>query len=126
VAARIVSMNAPRPGLVRSGGGQEMLHSARMHLTLRDTARAEAQLATITSWLDDRRFQFTWGIIFADARPWMGQAWALSGDVGAARGRTGDAARMYRRVIGLWEGGDPDTRPVVEHARTRLAALPRR
>jgi len=56
----------------------------------------------------------------------MGHAWALSGDVAAARGRTDDAARMYRRVIGLWEGGDPDTRPVVDHARTRLAALLRR
>jgi hypothetical protein len=32
---------------------------------------------------------------------------------------------MYRRVIGLWGGGDPDLNPVVDHARARLDSLSR-
>lgn len=33
---------------------------------------------------------------------------------------------MYRRVIGLWGGGDPDLNPVVDHARAALDSLSRR
>ena len=29
---------------------------------------------------------------------------------------------MYRRVVGLWGGGDPDVQPVVDQARAKLAA----
>jgi hypothetical protein len=43
-----------------------------------------------------------------------------------ARGRPAEAARLYRRVIELWGGGDADLQPVVDRARERLSALPGR
>ncbi|HET7372217.1 MAG TPA: hypothetical protein VFJ20_02500, partial [Gemmatimonadaceae bacterium] len=60
----------------------------------------------------------------AGPRPWLGGAWLLAGDLAAARRRLPDAARMYRRVIGLWGGGDADLQPVVGEARAKLASLP--
>jgi tetratricopeptide (TPR) repeat protein len=114
----------------RSGGwvfprvGPEHLGLATYHLALRDTAGAEARLAEIEQPLQEHPFEFSVGIGYGgDPRPWLGRAWLLSGDLAAARHRPEDAARMYRRVIGLWGGGDPDLQPVVHQARAKLGAL---
>ena len=125
--AELDSMIAPQEGVTRGPWvGPQHLESAKYHLALGDTAGAEAQLAEIERVLHHRPFQFSVGLTFSDPRPWMGRAWSLSGDVAVARGRPDEGARMYRRVIGLWGGGDPDLTPVVDHARARLSSLPGR
>jgi hypothetical protein len=106
--------------------GPEHLASAEHHLALGDTARAEAILAQIEQPLNDSPFQFNVSLLLGSHRPWLGHAWMLSGDLFAARRRPEAAARKYRRVIGLWEGGDPDLTPVVTRARARLDSLSRR
>ena len=122
--ASLDSTNAPHEGWMRIAPvGREHLESAKYHLALGDTAVAEAQLAEIEGILYHRPFQYSPGLVFSDLRPWMGLAWSLKADVAAARGRADEAVRLYRRVIGLWEGGDPEVDPVVEHARTRLRSL---
>ena len=102
------------------------LASAEYHLALADTVRAEAQLAWIEQIFHGRYFRYSASWSHPGERPWLGHAWLLTGDVAAARGRRDDAERMYRRVIGLWAGGDPEVTPVVEQARSRLGTLPRR
>jgi hypothetical protein len=97
------------------------LGSANNHLALRDTAGAEARLAEIEQAFNYREFRFS---ITNGGGPWVGNAWMLSGDLAAARRRFAEAARMYRRVIGLWGGGDPDLQPLVDKARARLESLP--
>ena len=106
--------------------GPEYLWSATYHVALRDTTGAEKQLEEIERALEYRPFQYSPGMMFSDPRPWMGHAWLLAGDLAARRGRPEEAARMYRRVIGLWGGGDPDLNPVVDHARAGLDSLSRR
>ena len=103
----------------------DQLESATYHLALGDTAGAQARLADIEQPLQEHPFQFSVSLGYGGAE-WLGHAWLLSGDVAAARQRAEDASRMYRRVIGLWGGGDADLQPVVEQARTKLAALSRR
>ena len=121
------SIFAPKEGSMRIPPiGRQHLESAKNHLALADTTGAELQLAEIERILHHRPFRFSFSMVFGDPRPWMGHAWSLAGDVAAARRRPEDAARMYRRVIGLWGGGDPDLVSVVEHARARLESLPRR
>ena len=102
--------------------GELMLLSAEQHLAIRDTAGALARLAEIEKPFTDRHFQY---VVTRSYGPplWSGRAWLLAGDIAAARGQLDEARRMYRRAIGLWEGGDPDVMPVVERARTRLASL---
>jgi hypothetical protein len=118
------SVIAPKEGMMRIPPfGPQHLESAKYHLALGDTAGAEARLADIERILHHRPLQFSLGLRLGAPRPWMGHAWSLSGDVAAARGRPEEAARMYRRVIGLWGGGDPDLTPVVDHARARLDSL---
>jgi hypothetical protein len=97
------------------------LFSAEQHLALGDTLGAEARLSEIERPFNDQRFQYV-GTMYA-AGTWSGRAWLLSGDVAAARGRREEASRMYRRVIGLWGGGDANLKAVVDQARARLAAL---
>jgi hypothetical protein len=106
--------------------GPEHLASSEYHLALGDTARAEKLLAQIEQPLNDSPFQFNVSLLLGSHRPWLGHAWMLSGDLAAARRRPEMAARMYRRVIGLWAGGDPDLTPVVNQARARLDSLSRR
>jgi len=106
--------------------GPEHLASAEHHLAVGDTAGAETLLAQIEQPLNDSPFQFNVSLLLGTARPWLGRAWSLSGDLAAARRRPEAAARMYRRVIGLWGGGDPDLTPVVNRARARLDSLSRR
>jgi tetratricopeptide (TPR) repeat protein len=127
VLAAMDSMFAPEPGEMRIPPvGPQQLESAKYHLALGDTTGAEAQLATIEQILQHRPLQYSFGLTFGEPRPWMGRAWSLAGDVAAARGRPTEAARLYRRVVGLWGGGDPDLTPVVDHARARLDSLSRR
>jgi len=124
--AEIDSAIAPSAGRFSSMDGPQHLTSAKYHLALRDTTGAESQLAEVERILQHRPLQYSFGLTFSDARPWMGHAWSLAGDVAAARGRRDEAARMYRRVIGLWSGGDADVEPVVQHARVSLESLSRR
>lgn len=125
--ARMDSAMAPKPNERRIPPfGPEYFWSATYHVALRDTAGAEKQLAEIEGILEYRPFQYSPGMVFSDQRPWIGQAWSLAGDLAARRGRPEEAARMYRRVIGLWGGGDPDLKPVVDHARAALDSLSRR
>ena len=102
------------------------LQSASYHLAVGDTAAAEARLAEIEQVFNDPRFPFSVSLMGAGPSPWLGYAWLLAGDLAAAQRRLPDAARMYRRVVGLWGGGDPGLQPVVGEARARLAALPAR
>jgi tetratricopeptide (TPR) repeat protein len=98
------------------------LHSAERHLALADTVGAEARLSEIERPFNDEPFQYRGATAYGHW-PWAGRAWLLSGDVAAARGRREEASRMYRRVIGLWGGGDQRLKPVVDQARARLGAL---
>jgi tetratricopeptide (TPR) repeat protein len=125
VLAQLDSSLAPRDGVTRIPRvGPEHLWSAESHLTLGDTAVAEARLSEIEHVLDERPLRFAVSLGFG--RPWLGPAWLLSGDLAAARGQREAAARMYRRVIGLWGAGDDDLQPVVDQARARLGSLSRR
>jgi len=47
----------------------------------------------------------------------------LEGDVAAALGHTDVAVRAYRRVVGIWESGDPEVQPAVARARAAIARL---
>ena len=125
VLARMDSAMAPPNTMMRFRRvDPRHLQAARYHLAVGDTAAAEARLAEIERVFDDPRFPFS--ISMMSAGPWLGYAWLLAGDLAAAQRRLPDAARMYRRVIGLWGGGDADFQPVVSEARAKLASLPAR
>jgi tetratricopeptide (TPR) repeat protein len=121
--ARLDSSLALREGMRRSPQVDEgTLLSAEQHLAVGDTVGAEARLAEIERPLNDGRFQYSVAMAYGPL-PWAGRAWLRSGDVAAARGRREEASRMYRRVIGLWGGGDADLKSVVDQARAKLASL---
>ena len=124
--ARMDSAMAPPNATMRRFPriGPEHFQSARHRLAVGDTAGAEARLAEIEQVFNDPRFPFSVSLMDAGPRPWLGSAWLLAGDLAAAQRRLPDAARMYRRVIGLWGGGDADLQPVVGEARRKLASLP--
>jgi tetratricopeptide (TPR) repeat protein len=121
--ARIDSSVAP-PNAIMSVG-EHTLWSAQQHLTLGDTAGALARLDDIERVLNSRQLRFAVSRLDG-GRPWLGRAWMLAGDIAAARGQTAEAKRMYSRVVGLWGGGDPEVRPVVDQARGKLDSLTRR
>ena len=115
--------------LARMSGGNSLprvtamhLGSATNHLALADTAGAEARLAEIEQAFNYRDFRFSISLGYG---AWLGDAWLLSGDLAAAHRRFAEAARMYRRVIGLWSGADPNVQPLVDKARAKLESLPR-
>jgi tetratricopeptide (TPR) repeat protein len=116
--ARIDSMPANRFG---SDYPQELFGSARMHLAVHDTAGAEVQLAELERLVMKAPFQNNFAI--ASLGPWLGDAWLLAGDVAAARGRRAEADGMYRRLVGLWEGGDSDLQHLVRDAQAHFAVL---
>jgi tetratricopeptide (TPR) repeat protein len=123
--ARMDSAAAPSGGMRRFPRvGPWHLQSARYHLAVGDTAAAEARLAEIEQTFDDLRFPFGVSLTYGGAPSWLGNAWLLTGDLAAARRRFPDAARLYRRLVGLWGGGDAELQPVVGEARARLALLP--
>lgn len=124
--ARLDSDLASPPGMLRIPRVRRThLTSAEWHLAIGDTAGAEARFAEIEQVLSGGHFRFNLSAIDGGP-PWLGQAWMLSGNVAAARGRFADAARMYHRVIGLWGGGDADLQPLVTQARAKLESLPAR
>jgi tetratricopeptide (TPR) repeat protein len=122
--ARVDSSITPRANVIMSVG-EATLWSARQHLALGDTAGALARLGDIERVLNSRQLRFAVTLL-SWSPPWLGRAWLLAGDVAAALGKTEDARGMYRRVVGLWDGGDPEVQPVVDQARTRLDSLARR
>jgi tetratricopeptide (TPR) repeat protein len=116
----------PKAGTFRSPDADEdNLFSALDHLVLKDTAGALARLEEIERPLKNAWFPRNIGAAYGE-RPWTGRAWLLSGDLAAAQGRLEDARRMYRRVIGLWGGGDAALQSVVQQARARLDVIPAR
>lgn len=121
--ARHDSGLAPVAGRRRIGGeGEETLRSAEEHLAVGDTVGAEAQLARIEQFFNYRPFRFNFSLLF-DSRPWIGNAWLLTGNLMAARGRPAEARKMYQRLVGLWGGADPEVKPLVDEARARLDAV---
>jgi tetratricopeptide (TPR) repeat protein len=124
--ARADSLMTRTEGMMRIPRVDEFtLYSAEQHLAVGDTAGAVARLDEIERAFNDRRFRYSVAMRYGP-RPWLGRAWLLSGDVAAALGRPEEARRMYRRVIGLWSGGDPAVKPVVDRAQSRLDSLSRR
>ena len=103
--------------------GQYTLYSAEQHLALGDTAVAVARLSEIERVFDGRMFRYSVSAMNNGSPSWSGRAWLLSGDVAARQGRMDEAEKMYRRVIGLWEGADAEVQPLVARARERLTAL---
>ena len=101
---------------------QPFFQSALHHVAAADTAGAEARLAELERRLM-QRFQFNHALSRDNLGPWLGDAWLLSGDIAAKRRHLPEAARMYRRVIGLWDGGDVRVQPIVLEARGKLASL---
>jgi hypothetical protein len=127
ILARTDSLGSPKKGTRRFPSVEESsFHSAQQHLALGDTAGALARLEDIERPLNGRLFPRYITLAYGEHRPWTGRAWLLTGDVAAAQGRPEDARRMYRRVIGLWGGGDADQQPAVDQARARLGSLPAR
>lgn len=121
VLAEYDSTITPQANGFSSAFTQELFGSARMHLAVHDTAGAEAQLAKLERLVMKAPFQNNFAI--ASLGPWLGEAWLLAGDVAAARGRRAEGDGMYRRLIGLWEGGDPDLQHLVRDAQAHLALL---
>jgi hypothetical protein len=121
---RFDSILAPPVGGLRFSRARLQFASASSHLIVADTAGAEARLAAIDQILSDRPLQYS-GVMY-DGGPWIGHAWMLAGNLAAARHRFPEAARMYRRIVGLWGGGDPDLQPLVVEARAKLESLPAR
>jgi tetratricopeptide (TPR) repeat protein len=121
--ARSDSSIASRSGVLVSVG-DITLWSAQQHLALGDTSGALARLDDIERVLNAHQFRFA--ISRLGGSPWLGRAWLLAGDIAAARGQTAEARRMYSRVVGLWDGGDADVRPVVDQAQAKLESLTRR
>jgi len=119
--ARVDSSIAPRDNVIVTAG-ELTLWSAQQHLALGDTAGALARLGDIEHILNGRQLRFAVARL-AGSPPWLGRAWLLSGDIAAARGQTSEARRMYSRVVGLWGGGDPELKPVVDRAQARLESL---
>jgi hypothetical protein len=122
--ARMDSSIAPRDNVIVIAG-EPTLWSAQQHLALGDTAGALARLGDIERVLNAHQFRFAVSRL-SGSGPWLGRAWLLAGDIAAAQGQTADARRMYSRVVGLWGGGDPELRPVVDQAQARLESLTRR
>jgi TolB-like protein len=100
------------------------LPGAYAHLAVGDTAGALV-------WL--RRFRDqTWNrsAVLDQIAPgfgFQGLLWArtfqLMGDLTAATGQRDEARQAYRRLIGMWEHGDPDVQPAVARAREALSHL---
>jgi tetratricopeptide (TPR) repeat protein len=120
---RYDSSITPPPNSFSSGFSEDLFRSARMHVATADTTGAEAQLGELEQHLMRAPFQYNPFLGAESLGPWLGQAWLLTGDIAAARGRRADAETMYRRLIGLWQGGDVALQPLVRDARTRLAAF---
>jgi hypothetical protein len=124
--ARMDSMLVSRGGPKRFPRFDEIhMESARQHLALGDTAAAEARMAEFEQAFNEVHLQFI-TLTFRGGGPWLGRAWMLAGDLAAARRRFPAAARMYRRIIGLWGAGDADLQSVVAEARAKLDSLPAR
>lgn len=121
--ARLDSDLAPRRGMLPRILPTH-LTSAEWHLALGDTTAAEARLNEIEQAIFEGHFRFNVTVLY-DSR-WLGPAWMLSGNVASSRRRFADAARMYRRLVGLWAGADGDLQPLVTEARAKLASLPAR
>jgi len=121
---RFDSILAPTVGALRFSRASLQFASANSHLVVADTVGAESRLAAIEQILSDRQLQYS-GVLY-DGGSWIGHAWMLAGNLAAARHHFPEAARMYRRIVGLWGGGDPELQPLVVEARAKLESLPAR
>ena len=102
----------------------EAIVAAEAHLVLMDTAGALARLRTFR----DNTWAMTpiigqIGIGFGQVGMLWPRTFLLLGDLAAASGSRAEAAQGYRRFIGMWDGGDAETQPLVQRARAALASL---
>lgn len=100
-----------------------LLFSAESHLMLGDSAVALDRLVEFERrWVYQPVFQL-WPQGFMFSSMLWGRTWLLMGDLAASRGQNDVAVRAYRRVVGMWSGGDAEVQPGVMRAREALARL---
>jgi eukaryotic-like serine/threonine-protein kinase len=122
--AALLALDAAIDAAREDGDHGLAIVSAEAHLVLHDTAGALARLRVFRD--------VTWRVtpLVEQVAPGFGQTgmlwprtFLLLGDLAAATGARAEAALAYRRFIGMWDGGDAETQPMVQRARTALASL---
>jgi tetratricopeptide (TPR) repeat protein len=101
----------------------EFLLSAEAHLALGDSATALVRLEEFERRWISMAFIGSQDVMHAAAMASLGRTWLLLADLELAAGRSEVAARAYRRVIALWEGGDTAVQPFVARARVALERM---
>jgi len=121
--AAAAALDEALPGLTVLGTSPAaLILSAEAHLTLADTNLAAERLARFEQlWLSAPLADLVQFPVYSGSG--WGRAFLLSADLAAARGQRDIAIRGYRRVLGLWEGADPEFQPAVARAREALATL---
>jgi len=111
------------PGLTAQGTSPAaLILSAEAHLALADTNLASQRMARFEElWASAPLTELTQFPVYSGSH-WA-RAFLLSADLAAARGQRDIAIRGYRRVVGLWEGADPEFQPAVARARQALVTL---
>jgi tetratricopeptide (TPR) repeat protein/TolB-like protein len=96
---------------------------AEAFLELGDTAAAFSRLEDFHRHMNHLPMRYALGQATFIAGAMWGRAWLLLGDLATATGRASLAADAYRRVVGMWNGGDNEVQPMVSRARAALAAM---
>ncbi|MEK6610121.1 MAG: hypothetical protein AABZ35_04285 [Gemmatimonadota bacterium] len=101
-----------------------LLLSAESHLMLGDSAVALERLVEFERrWVYQPLITQLWPQGLMISSMLWGRTWLLMGDLAAARGQNDVAVRAYRRVVGMWTGGDAEVQPGVTRAREALQRL---
>jgi tetratricopeptide (TPR) repeat protein/TolB-like protein len=99
------------------------LAAAEAWLAIGDTAAALARLVEFeTRWTYAPLLERVSSGLTLGSFLWP-RTFLLLGDLAVARGNNEVAARAYRRVVGMWSGGDADVQPAVQRAREAVARL---
>ncbi len=119
VREQLAAADAAWRGLSRRNVPAPLL-LAEAELFLGDSAAALRRLRAFDREWSAMDRGVMWGMV---GNAWtLGRAWRLLGDLEAAAGRPADAARAWRRVDELWDGGDPAVREAVGAVRAALGA----